>query len=54
MLEVAANILYTAGLLAKFRGKHVGPVLEAVLPPNTRGALHCYKFAITCSYFKVH
>ena len=26
MLEVAANILYTAGLSSKFRGKHVGPV----------------------------
>mgnify|MGYP005818254191 CR=1 FL=1 len=24
MLEVAANILYIAGLSAKFRGKHVG------------------------------
>ena len=26
MLEVAANILYTAGVSAMFRGKHVGLV----------------------------
>ena len=35
MLEVAANMLYTAGLLAKFRGKHVGPVLWCVVSTRT-------------------
>ena len=35
MLEVAANILYTAGLSAKFRGKHVGPVLWCVASTRT-------------------
>ena len=35
MLKVAANILYTAGLLAKFRGKHVGPVLCYVASTRT-------------------
>ena len=35
MLVVAANILYTAGLLAKFRGKHVGPVLLCVVSTRT-------------------
>ena len=27
MLEVAANILYTAGLSAKFRGKHASAMM---------------------------
>ena len=35
MLEVAANILYTTGLSAKFRGKHVGPVLWCVVSTRT-------------------
>ena len=36
MLEVAANgVLYTAGLSAKFRGNHVGPVLWCVASTRT-------------------
>ena len=35
MWEVAASILYIAGLLAKFRGKHVGLVLWCVASTHT-------------------
>ena len=39
MLEVAANILYTVGLSAKVRGKHVGPVPGTELPCKDWGQL---------------
>ena len=36
MLEVVANgVLYIAGLSAKFRGNHVGPVLLCVASTRT-------------------
>ena len=49
MLEVAANILYTAGLSAKFRGKHVGPVLRCVASTRTtrRSLILLHAFSLT-------
>ena len=49
MLEVAANILYIVGLSAKFRGKHVGPVLWCVASTRTtrRSLILLHAFSLT-------